>query len=440
MGNENSSLVDDSTPPETLESRTLEGVAKYIKKKNVRHIVVLTGAGISTAAGIPDFRSPDTGLYANLGRLNLPDPEAVFDISYFRKNPLPFYALAKEMFPGKYRPTLTHSFIKLLYDKGRLLKLFTQNIDCLEREAGVPGEMIVEAHGSFASHRCIDCKVSYPDELMRKSIAADDVPLCPECMGLVKPDIVFFGEALPESFFMNRTLIAAADLCIIMGTSLSVQPFASLPSLCNEGVPRLLINMDRVGGLGSRLDDVLLLGECDAGVLKLADALGWREELEELWARTNPENAAALKKGKMEEKETAAKSRDELLRDEVDKLTEEVENTLHLSKSHEMRVREELEAKEGEEKKVDDTHVEAKDVPVVEPDQNSPTPSSTEDEGQTTKKASETSVSEDSGSEEVQDKADAKPDDDDINAAKQEASPSQEPKSDTGQDTGPEKK
>ncbi|KAK2807341.1 hypothetical protein FQN50_005496 [Emmonsiellopsis sp. PD_5] len=436
MGNENSSLVDDSTPPETLESRTLEGVATYIKKKHVRHIV--TGAGISTAAGIPDFRSPDTGLYANLGRLNLPDPEAVFDISYFRKNPLPFYALAKEMFPGKYRPTLTHSFIKLLYDKGRLLKLFTQNIDCLEREAGVPGEMIVEAHGSFASHSCIDCKASYPDEMMRKSIAVDDVPLCPECMGLVKPDIVFFGEALPESFFMNRTLTAAADLCIIMGTSLSVQPFASLPSLCKEGVPRLLINMDRVGGLGSRPDDVLLLGECDAGVLKLADALGWREELEELWARTNPEKAAALKKAKMEEKETAAKSRDELLRDEVDKLTEEVENTLHLSQTHETRVREELEVKRGEEKGVDNTHVEAKAVPVVEGDQNAPTPSST-DEDRAVEKASETSVSEDSANEEVQGKADTKPDDDDTTTEKQETASSRELKSDTGQDMGPEK-
>jgi NAD+-dependent protein deacetylase SIR2 len=111
-----------------------------------------TGAGISTSAGIPDFRSPDTGLYANLSRLNLPYAEAVFDISYFRNNPLPFYTLAQELYPGKYRPTITHSFITLLHKKGLLLKLFTQNIDCLEREAGVPDELIVEAHGSFARY------------------------------------------------------------------------------------------------------------------------------------------------------------------------------------------------------------------------------------------------------------------------------------------------
>ena len=109
-----------------------------------------TGAGISTSAGIPDFRSPDTGLYANLARLDLPYAEAVFDIGYFRKNPLPFYTLAQELYPGKYRPTITHSFINLLNKKGLLMQLFTQNIDCLEREAGVPDELIIEAHGSFA--------------------------------------------------------------------------------------------------------------------------------------------------------------------------------------------------------------------------------------------------------------------------------------------------
>ena len=193
---------------------------------------------MSTSAGIPDFRSPDTGLYANLARLNLPYAEAVFDISFFRENPLPFYTLAHELYPGKYRPTISHSFVCLLSKKGLLLKLFTQNIDCLDREAGVPKDKIVEAHGSFASQRCIECKSPYPGDLMKQAVSRRDVPHClsPQCDGLVKPDIVFFGEQLPEEFHKNRSLPNAADLCIVMGTSLTVQPFASLPSFCSKGV------------------------------------------------------------------------------------------------------------------------------------------------------------------------------------------------------------
>lgn len=358
MGNESSSLVDDNTSPATLERRDLPSLAKYILEKDVKRIVVMvgldnpmslhtclhlidkkkTGAGISTSAGIPDFRSPDTGIYSNLAHLDLPDPEAVFDISFFRQKPEPFYTLAKELYPGRYRPTIAHSLINLLYKKGRLLKLFTQNIDCLEREAGVPGELIVEAHGSFASQHCIDCKSYYPHDLMKQVVEKGDVPRChtPECNGLVKPDIVFFGEALPEAFFMNRTLPQAADLCIIMGTSLTVQPFASLPSFCQDETPRLLINMERVGGLGSRADDVLLLGDCDEGVRKLAEALGWLEELEALWEETNPDQNAR-------EKETAPlKTRDERLHDEMERLAADVDRTLHISNAHHDRVRDHL--------------------------------------------------------------------------------------------------
>ncbi|RMJ22136.1 Sir2 family [Aspergillus sp. HF37] len=336
MGNEPSTLVDEETPPSVLEARNIDAVAKYINEKHVRRIVVMVGAGISTAAGIPDFRSPDTGIYANLAHLDLPDPEAVFDISYFRRDPRPFYALARELSPGRFRPTLAHSFIKLLYDKGRLLKHFSQNIDCLERRAGLPGEMIVEAHGSFATQHCIDCKAEYPEEEMKQAIEKGEVPYCHQCSGIVKPDIVFFGQNLPEDFFLNRTLPAAADLCIIMGTSLMVQPFASLAGFCKEETPRVLINLDRVGGLGSRPDDVLLLGDCEAGVRKLAKALGWLEELEALWEETNPDKHAR------EEETAPLRNRDERLEDEVERLTEEVDRTLGVSDTYSQRVRERL--------------------------------------------------------------------------------------------------
>ncbi|EEA28071.1 Sir2 histone deacetylase Hst2 [Talaromyces marneffei ATCC 18224] len=339
MGNEASTPIDDSVSPTTLKSRTLESVAEYILKKDVRKIVVMTGAGISTSAGIPDFRSPETGLYSNLAHLELPDPEAVFNITFFRENPVPFYTLAKELYPGRYRPTIAHSFITLLHRKGRLLKNFTQNIDCLEREAGLPGEMIIDAHGSFASQHCIDCKSHYPDDLMKEVVTKGEVPHCqtPECNGLVKPDIVFFGEALPGAFFDNRDLPAQADLCIVMGTSLTVQPFAGLPSFCRDETPRLLINMEQVGGLGSRADDVLLLGDCDEGVRKLAKALGWLEELEALWEETNPNKEDR-------DLETAPKkTRDERLHDEVERLTADVDRTLHISNAHQNHTRNYLE-------------------------------------------------------------------------------------------------
>lgn len=316
----------------------------------VRANMPQTGAGISTSAGIPDFRSPDTGLYANLARLDLPEPEAVFDITFFRRKPEPFYTLAQELYPGKFRPTITHSFIRLLEQKGLLLKLFTQNIDCLEREAGVSDDKIIEAHGSFAKQSCIECKKSYPEERMRDAIAKNWVPHCLDlsCNGLVKPDIVFFGEQLPAAFFENRTLPSQADLCIVMGTSLSVQPFASLPQFCDEQAPRLLINMEQVGDLGRRPDDVLLLEDCDGGVRKLAEACGWLEELEALWATTARDDIPETPK------EPVKKTRDELLQEEVDKLTKKVEESLKLGKAQHEWLENHLDTKIARKQKEDD--------------------------------------------------------------------------------------
>ncbi|EPE32058.1 DHS-like NAD/FAD-binding protein [Glarea lozoyensis ATCC 20868] len=335
MGQENSTQqIDPNTPPHTLQSRTIEGVASFIKDVAPKKIVVMTGAGISTSAGIPDFRSPDTGLYANLARLDLPYAEAVFDISYFRQNPNPFYVLAKELYPGKFFPTISHSFVALLQEKGLLKMLFTQNIDCLERRAGVEAGRVVEAHGSFASQRCIECKTEFPEKEMLELVMKGEVPHCvvPQCNGLVKPDIVFFGEPLPESFHSNRHVAAEADLVIVMGTSLSVHPFASLPQFAREGVPRVLINKEQVGDFGSRLDDVVVLSDCDDGVRKLADALGWGDELEAMWLEVN-----GKVKGKDAERLKEMRknmTKDELLQEEIDKLTKGVDDLLHDSKEH----------------------------------------------------------------------------------------------------------
>ncbi|KAM0277502.1 hypothetical protein ACHAQH_005780 [Verticillium albo-atrum] len=335
-------MAGESLTPETLSGRHLKAVADYIKEGKAERIVIMTGAGISTAAGIPDFRSPGTGLYANLARLKLPYAEAVFDIDYFQKHPEPFYYLAKELYPGHFHPTVSHAFIALLAKKGLLLMNFTQNIDCLERTAGVPGDLIIEAHGSFAAQRCVSCKEPYPDSAMRRHVLAEIVPRCEDkkCGGLVKPDIVFFGEALPARFRENTHLAAQADLVVVLGTSLSVYPFAGLPESARKGVPRVLLNKERVGLMGQRGDDVVELGACDDGVRKLAALLGWGEELEALWRGIVGEKEA-------ERQLAAAEKGQEEIRDEVDKLTEEVESALRLdSEDYDKETREAKEAVE----------------------------------------------------------------------------------------------
>ncbi|THH11147.1 hypothetical protein EW145_g847 [Phellinidium pouzarii] len=250
---------------------------------------IQAGAGISTSAGIPDFRSPDTGLYANLARLKLPYPEAVFDISFFKRNPRPFYVLAHELAPGKFRPTPTHSFIRLLAEKNLLHTCFTQNIDTLERAAGVPSDKIIEAHGSFADQHCIKCRAPYPHDKIKAKIEEQEIPVCekPGCGGYVKPDIVFFGEDLPPAFSAGVRHLRKADLLIVMGTSLTVYPFASLTGLVPKECPRLLLNLEDVGDWGSRTSDVTCLMPCDRAVRELCKLLGWEDDLERLWAETD---------------------------------------------------------------------------------------------------------------------------------------------------------
>jgi NAD+-dependent protein deacetylase SIR2 len=119
-----------------------------------------------------------------------------FDILLSGLEAILVYTLAKELYPGKYRPTLTHSFIKLLSDKELLGLCFTQNIDTLERRAGVPANKIIEAHGSFATQRCIQCRRPFDDTEMKKLVEEGSIPRCKTCKGLVKPDIVFFGESV----------------------------------------------------------------------------------------------------------------------------------------------------------------------------------------------------------------------------------------------------
>ncbi|XP_064921791.1 NAD-dependent protein deacetylase sirtuin-3, mitochondrial isoform X3 [Columba livia] len=263
---------------------TLRDVAERIRHNECRRVVVMAGAGISTPSGIPDFRSPGSGLYSNLQQYDIPYPEAIFELMYFFANPKPFFTLAKELYPGNYRPNYAHYFLRLLHDKGLLLRLYTQNIDGLERAAGIPPDRLVEAHGTFATATCTVCRRKFPGEDFRGDVMAVKVPHCRVCTGVVKPDIVFFGEELPQRFFLHVTDFPMADLLFVIGTSLEVEPFASLAGAVRSSVPRVLINRDLVGPFAwrQRHNDVAQLGDVVSGVETLVELLDWREEMQTL--------------------------------------------------------------------------------------------------------------------------------------------------------------
>lgn len=316
-----------------LASPDLDGLVAFIKSGACKNIVVMSGAGVSTAAGIPDFRSPGTGLYSNLQKYNLPAPESIFEINYFRVNPKPFYVLAKELYPGQFDGTDCHYFVRLLHEKGLLLRCFTQNIDTLEVSAGIPEDKVVFAHGSFATASCILCSAPHTRDWVKEEIFADRIPRCSKCVdpalekpatrfqaaaaagpnavktpgGLVKPNIVFFGENLPDRFFdLAKSDLPQADLLIVMGTSLTVFPFAGLIGKVGVHTPRVLINRDPVGaatpmmlmrghlgfdfGGNKNTRDVPLLGDCQDTVRALIQKLGWEEDFNALRA-TSPFHA-----------------------------------------------------------------------------------------------------------------------------------------------------
>lgn len=154
--------------------------AVFLLKKS-RKIIVVTGAGISTSLGIPDFRSKNTGLYSQLEHLGLSDPQEVFDVNLFRHDPTIFYSIAKDILPTTNRFSPTHAFIRLLQDKDKLLTNFTQNIDNIEGHAKIAPDKLIQCHGSFASATCQECHLQVNGEDLFADIKAGIVPHCNAC-------------------------------------------------------------------------------------------------------------------------------------------------------------------------------------------------------------------------------------------------------------------
>jgi NAD-dependent deacetylase len=203
---------------------------------NARNIVALTGAGLSTAAGIPDFRGP-RGLYVTRRY----DPEKTFEISWFQREPRYFYHFAADFTDllSRISPTFAHTFLARLETSGRLAAVVTQNIDMLHQAAG--NRNVIELHGSISSATCVECAGNYAPLSVtwwRKAIAESPcapVVLCPACHGVLKPDIVFYGE-LVQRFEAAQEAVVNCDLLLVLGTSLTVYPAALLPDMTDAPV------------------------------------------------------------------------------------------------------------------------------------------------------------------------------------------------------------
>ncbi|KAJ9455109.1 NAD-dependent deacetylase sir2A [Diplonema papillatum] len=287
-----------------IRDQALARFAEHVRG-TARNVVVLCGAGISVAAGIADFRTPGTGLYDNLAAYNLPQAEDLFSLQYFRRHPESFYRFSGSMWPDSqvHRPTRVHRMLKALQDRQVLLRVYTQNIDGLERTIGITQEKLVEAHGGCTATHCIDCQRVYPASFVKDRVAKGNVPLCLFCRhhrsmpladvacakgltgltGLVKPKVVFFEEDLPDRFYKQRQLdLPQADALIIVGTSLTVFPFNKLPCLVAPDCPRLVVDNDAytvASRIGLKLErDAIWNGDCQQGAEALMHALGWSTE------------------------------------------------------------------------------------------------------------------------------------------------------------------
>ena len=203
--------------------------------RSSRDIVVFTGAGVSTLSGIPDYRGED-GLYKQLGG------EFVFDIEIFRRDPAFFYTHARNLFYPREmpEPSLVHLQCARLEELGLLSAVVTQNIDMLHQRAG--SRTVIELHGSPAWHTCGACGRQYPFAWASERVHRDGVPRCEDCRGVVKPEVTFFGEMLPDGALERACeLASAADLMLVLGSSLLVQPAASVPLVTVRCGGRLVI-------------------------------------------------------------------------------------------------------------------------------------------------------------------------------------------------------
>ena len=300
-------LIQGDLNPLYIEPAYLEALFKLacVKMQRFRHpsyltmdklvellqtsskILVISGAGISTSAGIPDFRSAN-GLYAQLllEYPELTEPQEMFDLNVFKENPSIFYSFAHKIYPLHFKPTISHKFILELEKRNKLLRNYTQNIDGLETMVGI--QKVIQCHGSFEYAYCLKCNDKFKGDAIKDDIFNKQVPICKKCPtseespAIIKPCITFFHENLPQTFDdAIEKDVACCDLVIVMGSSLKVAPVAELVHLVNPKVPQILLNREVLSHLKSHFD-IHLLGDSDVVVQELLRLLKWNIEMDDV--------------------------------------------------------------------------------------------------------------------------------------------------------------
>ncbi|GAB1472259.1 NAD-dependent protein deacylase Cob2 [Chloroflexota bacterium] len=226
-----------SFSPETQTS--IKFAADLIRQS--KHAVVLTGAGISTPSGIPDFRSSGTGLWSH------DEPLEVASLSTFRTKPSLFFEwfrpLARQMFDA--RPNAAHIALAQLEERGFVKAIITQNVDVLHQRAG--SKNVIEMHGTMQTLTCTQCYHHVQAEsYISDYVETGKLPCCPKCGALLKPDVILFGEQMPQAALSSAQRAArACDLMLVVGSSLEVLPVAGLPmQALDRGAHLIILNND----------------------------------------------------------------------------------------------------------------------------------------------------------------------------------------------------
>ena len=217
------------------ENKGVSEAATILQKAN--SVVAFTGAGISTASGIPDFRSPDSGLWDNV------NPMIVGSIFGFRLNPQAFYDWVYPLtkLTSKAQPNPAHISLARLENKGKLQAIITQNIDMLHNQAG--NQTVYELHGHMREATCLECGSIFNGEpIIRQFLQDHQVPHCQKCNGVLKPNVVLFGEELPMDIFEQaQDATKNSDVMIVIGSSLEVSPANEFPILAKQNKAKVII-------------------------------------------------------------------------------------------------------------------------------------------------------------------------------------------------------